>query len=213
MKINQVEQAVGITKKNIRFYEDEGLLHPSRNSENGYREYSDSDISILLKIKLLRKLSIPIGEIRRMQKNDLTLSDCMQSHQTVLKKEAENLALIKDMCNEIGNTGETLDTLNAPEYLSKMLLLEEGGTHFMDIGKKDQRKKKYGPLAAAFVMIVFMCTLIAIFIWLESTEPIPLILLLCILAFPLMIIAGVLLALRQRFQEIEKGEENEASKY
>ena len=33
MKINQVEQLVGITKKNIRFYEKEGLLSPERNSE------------------------------------------------------------------------------------------------------------------------------------------------------------------------------------
>ncbi|MBO7135160.1 MAG: MerR family transcriptional regulator, partial [Spirochaetaceae bacterium] len=31
MKIYQVEELVGITKKNIRFYEDQGLLCPSRN--------------------------------------------------------------------------------------------------------------------------------------------------------------------------------------
>jgi len=33
MKINEVEALVGITKKNIRFYEEKGLLSPSRNSE------------------------------------------------------------------------------------------------------------------------------------------------------------------------------------
>ena len=52
MKINQVEQAVGITRKNIRFYEEQGLLHPSRNPVNGYRDYTDSDVSLLLKIRL-----------------------------------------------------------------------------------------------------------------------------------------------------------------
>lgn len=36
MRINEVEALVGITKKNIRFYEAEGLLTPRRNSENGY---------------------------------------------------------------------------------------------------------------------------------------------------------------------------------
>ena len=35
LKINEVEALVGITKKNIRFYEEKGLLSPSRNSENG----------------------------------------------------------------------------------------------------------------------------------------------------------------------------------
>ena len=34
LKINEVEALVGITKKNIRFYEAEGLLAPRRNSEN-----------------------------------------------------------------------------------------------------------------------------------------------------------------------------------
>ena len=36
MKINQVEELVGITKKNIRFYEEQGLLNPDRDPENGY---------------------------------------------------------------------------------------------------------------------------------------------------------------------------------
>lgn len=57
MKINEVEQQVGVTKKNIRFYEQQGLLHPKRNSENGYREYDEADVNCLKKIKLLRKAS------------------------------------------------------------------------------------------------------------------------------------------------------------
>ena len=40
MKINEVEAAVGVTKKNIRFYEEEGLISPRRESGNGYRSYS-----------------------------------------------------------------------------------------------------------------------------------------------------------------------------
>ena len=38
MKINEVEALAGITKKNIRFYEEQGLLSPRRNADNGYRE-------------------------------------------------------------------------------------------------------------------------------------------------------------------------------
>jgi 4-alpha-glucanotransferase len=34
MKINEVEAAVGVTKKNIRFYEEEGLITPSREPGN-----------------------------------------------------------------------------------------------------------------------------------------------------------------------------------
>ncbi len=66
MKINEVEALAGITKKNIRFYEEQGLLSPRRNAENGYREYCDGDVQILRRIRLLRKLDVPIEEIRQM---------------------------------------------------------------------------------------------------------------------------------------------------
>lgn len=58
MKINEVEALVGIPKKNIRFYESEGLLKPERSS-NGYRDYSEEEAEILRRIKLLRKLGSP----------------------------------------------------------------------------------------------------------------------------------------------------------
>ena len=52
MKIKQVEELVGITRKNIRFYEDQGLLNVER-AENGYREYHQADV-IRLNMKLIR---------------------------------------------------------------------------------------------------------------------------------------------------------------
>ena len=91
MRINKVEELVGITKKNIRFYEEKGLLTPARNAENGYREYSEEDIVVLQKIKLFRQLSIPIEEILKLQQGYLTLEDCMRRHIIALDREEENV--------------------------------------------------------------------------------------------------------------------------
>ena len=66
MKIKEVETLTGITRKNIRFYEEQRLLSPRRNTQNGYREYGEQDIRVLRQIKLLRKLGVPIEEIHRM---------------------------------------------------------------------------------------------------------------------------------------------------
>ena len=87
MRINEVEQLVDITKKNIRFYEQQGLLNPSRNEANRYREYSEQDIECLKKIKLLRKLAVPISEIRRMEEANLPLEDCLKRHLITLERE------------------------------------------------------------------------------------------------------------------------------
>ena len=63
MKINEVEALVGITRKNIRFYESEGLLTPRRNSENGYRDYGEGEVRTLLQIKLMRKLGVSLEDL------------------------------------------------------------------------------------------------------------------------------------------------------
>lgn len=101
MKINEVEQQVGITKKNIRFYEQQGLLHPKRNSENGYREYDETDVECLKKIKLLRKLSLPIEEIKKIQNGDLQLTDALRRQLIVLEREQTNLTETAGLCRLI----------------------------------------------------------------------------------------------------------------
>jgi len=213
MKINEVEAKVGITKKNIRFYEEQGLIHPVRDSQNGYRNYSGEDVQELLRIKLFRKLSIPIEEIRKLQNRQLTLSDCLERHLIYLKHEEKNLSLIQNMCEEIRQHNETPSSLDASLYLEKMRQLEEGGMHFMDIGETDTRKKKAVPMIAAIVMALFMMALIWLIVWAEMEDPLPIGLFVVILLVPVAVIAGTFMALKQRLKEIEGGEENEASKY
>ena len=66
MTVKEVEQLTGMTRANIRYYEMEGLMVPKRNA-NGHREYSESDVEELNKIKLLRMLYISIEEIKKLK--------------------------------------------------------------------------------------------------------------------------------------------------
>lgn len=52
-----------LTKKAIEYYEQNGLLHPVIG-DNGYRNYSDSDVSILREIAVLRTLGIRVKDIQ-----------------------------------------------------------------------------------------------------------------------------------------------------
>ncbi|MCI7170755.1 MerR family DNA-binding transcriptional regulator [bacterium] len=42
----EAEAESGINKQNIRYYEKMGLIHPDRNTINGYRKYSEEDMEI-----------------------------------------------------------------------------------------------------------------------------------------------------------------------
>ena len=91
MKINEVEAAVGVTKKNIRFYEEEGLISPSREPGNGYRSYSQADVERLRRIKLLRKLDVPLAEIREMLEGQRTLAEGMSQQLERLRSRRADL--------------------------------------------------------------------------------------------------------------------------
>ena len=211
MRINKVEELVGITKKNIRFYEEKGLLSPERNAENGYREYSDEDVKMLHKIKLLRQLSIPIEEIQKLQKGYLTLDDCMKRHAIFLDREAKNLEQKKIICSQLENGEQQFSTLDTDKYLDLMKEMEKEGVRFMNVEHVDKRRT--GPIIAAISIILFMCGIIGLLIWAFRVDPIPLPLIIFFIMFPVMVIIGVLLALKDRMKQIRGGEEDAASKY
>ena len=217
MKINEVEALVGITKKNIRFYEAEGLLTPRRNSENGYREYGDAEVETLRRIKLLRKLGIPLEEIRQMQGGVHTVGDGMRRHLVTLERDRANLEEAARLCAELADCRERLDALDAQSLLGRMEQMEQEGTTFMDKQKRDTKRRRYVmPVAMAILMTILMAALIWLFLWAFSTDPAgapPLPLLALFVAIPAVVIVGVLAASVQRIHEIGKGEEEDARKY
>lgn len=212
MKINEVEQQVGISKKNIRFYEQQGLLHPKRNSENGYREYDETDVVRLKRIKLLRKLSLPIEEIRRIQGGELLLADALHRQLIVLDREQTNLAETAGLCHLILEDACLYQTLSPDQYLERMVEMEEKGTQFKNMSN-DAIRKKRGSIFAAVVFILIMLALAGIFIWGYLQDPIPNLLFGVFLLVPIITVIAVIVALLQRIKELEGGEEDAARKY
>ncbi len=212
MTIREVEQCVGITKNNIRFYERMGLLKPDRERENHYRNYGDADIRRLKTIRLLRSLFVPVGEIRQVLDGELSLTTCARRHAVSLSSEIENLKIARLLCDEVGEL-ETA-TIDVDAYIEKIRLYEEKGVVFMNVKKNDTLRKMVIPSICALVMLAVAGTFVWLFVWgmsMEGRPPLPLAILL--IAIPVCIAGGILLALFDRFKEIKKGEIDEARKY
>lgn len=216
MKINEVEALVGITKKNVRFYEQQGLLSPRRNSENGYRDYDGEDIRRLRQIKLLRKLGLPIGEIRQMLAGTHTLGDSMRRHMVSLEREKLNLEQSMALCRELQETDIPLSGWDEESILARMDEIERNGTCFQNKQKQDVRIRYVAPVIAAVITLALMVGLSVLILWAYRTAPEevpPLWFLFVILGLLAAVAAGVLLALSQRIREIGQGEIDDAKKY
>lgn len=214
MKINQVEELVGITKKNIRFYEEQGLISPDRNPENGYREYSLKDVEELQKVKLLRRLGVSIEKIRQIQEGKISFDDGMAEHMKQLSAEQHELEMTKEICRMLSEQVDSLEELRPDQYFDEMKTMEQGGVRFVDIEKTDVKKKvKLGAILSGGVVLLLFLSLLLLVVAAFFVEDMPIgILMYFIVIFGLLIV-GVSVALRQRLKEINGGEADEARKY
>ena len=216
MKINEVEALVGITKKNIRFYEAEGLLAPRRNSDNGYRDYGEAEVDALRRIKLLRKLGVPLEEIRRMQSGGHTVGDGMRRHLVTLERERENLEQSIRLCSALTDRQERLEDLDAGAILAEMEAMEQSGTTFQNRQHEDVRVRYVAPVAVTVLMVLLMLGLIWLFLWAFETDPAgapPLPLLAVFLVIPALVALGVIVSLVQRIREIGRREIDDAKQF
>lgn len=216
LKINEVEALVGITRKNIRFYESEGLVAPRRNSENGYRDYGEAEVRTLLQIKLLRKLGVSLEEIRNMQSGAHTVGDGMRRHLVSLERDRDNLDQAIRLCAGLTDRQERLGDLDAGSILKEMEAMEQSGATFQNKQKKDVRIRYVAPVVITTLMVLLMGGLVGLILWLialSAEEAPPAFMLAVIALFPLVIIGGVVLALVQRIREIGRGEIDDAKNY
>ena len=214
MKIKQVEELVGITSKNIRFYEEQGLLQP-RRTENGYRDYRQEDVEQLKRIKLFRKLGVPVEQIGKLFQGRISVNDCLENQEAALKREQDNIEKLCVLTHEMLAGSLSIEKLDSDYWLDEVEKMEKEGIDFVNVSKIDiHMKKKLGALIGAGVMIVIMLFVAGVLIYgysIDSDFPIWALLLGII---PIAVATvGAIVAMVSGMKEIDKGEEDEAAKY
>lgn len=64
--ITTVSKSLGISTRMLRYYEKIGLIASQRKVDYAYRVYDEGAVSRLRQIIILRKLHIPVKEIREI---------------------------------------------------------------------------------------------------------------------------------------------------
>lgn len=119
MQVNEICRQTGLTKKAVEYYRLKGLVAP-KVKENGYREFSDSDLSRLNETALLRKLEFSTDEIMQvLNSNDKkhTLGLIKQLKEIQAKAKLYRLELMGQLINGV-DVAEIHDRLNSLEQRS-----------------------------------------------------------------------------------------------
>ena len=167
MKIKEIEERSGMSRANIRFYESEGLIAPARDT-NGYRDYSEADLEILQRIKLLRTLRISLEEIKAIANGQHDLVEALDAHLLTLENEKLQVEQAQKLCRLMRDDNVQYASLDAQYYLE---YLQSLSTQQSAIWKEDTLPKLkeferrffarmldlaiYGTLWAAVLALIF----------------------------------------------------------
>jgi len=75
LSIGAASRATGLTVKSIRFYEEAGLIPSPKRSNSGYRHFSAEDVRRLRLLRQMRRLDLPLAEIKPVVAKALS-ADC-----------------------------------------------------------------------------------------------------------------------------------------
>ena len=121
MTIKEVEERTGLARSNIRFYEKEKLIEPSRNDKNGYRDYSETDVETIKKIAYLRTLEISIENIHHIISGKVSLLEVIEKQATTIQEQLEGLNKAKIMCDKMLEAGNvSFEELQVEQYVTDL---------------------------------------------------------------------------------------------
>lgn len=172
MTIKEVEEQTGLTRSNIRFYEKEKLIEPSRNDKNGYRDYSEKDVENIKKIAYLRTLEISIEDIRNIISDKVSLAEIVEKQTATIKTQIEGLNQAKTMCERMLESGNiSFDELQVEKYVAD---LETYWSDHKPVFKLDSVSFLYiwGSLIT-WTVITFLCLIIGILSYAKLPSEIP----------------------------------------
>lgn len=93
MKLKEVCERTGLSRKTIRLYEEKALFAPHKERRNGrdYREYTEENIRQLQVIASLRRAWFTMDEIRRMQNDPAEIREILPQYRQWLQAQKSQL--------------------------------------------------------------------------------------------------------------------------
>jgi DNA-binding transcriptional MerR regulator len=80
LSVSGLARRAGLTPKAVRHYDRIGLLRPSVVDDSGYRWYAEAQVEAAREVARLRRLDLPLDEVRRYLTDHSSLGTALQTH-------------------------------------------------------------------------------------------------------------------------------------
>jgi DNA-binding transcriptional MerR regulator len=133
MTVGTLAKKMNTTVRTLQYYDKEGLLSPSAESEGGRRLYTDKDVVTLYQIQSMKYLGFSLDDI----KNHLVALDTPEQVAAVLTEQAnavrEKIASLSEVLEIIETLKEEtlhIQTVNFRKYADLVAILKVGNENY-----------------------------------------------------------------------------------
>jgi len=140
MKVGELAQKMGVTVRALQYYDKEGLLSPSSESEGGFRLYTDKDMVKLLQILTMKQLGLTLGEIKKRIVSLDTPDDminALSEHETAIEKEMETLSESLKAIKALKKEVMQIQTMDFRKYADILINLQMKNENYWAIKYMD----------------------------------------------------------------------------
>jgi DNA-binding transcriptional MerR regulator/uncharacterized glyoxalase superfamily protein PhnB len=122
-KVGALAGATGLTVRTLHYYDEIGLLRPSRRSHAGHRLYNAADVARLYRISLLRRLGFPLDTVSAvLDEPEWQLAPAIDRHLTHTQRRA---AIASRLCTRLAAMAAELARQDDPSPEQLFSALEE----------------------------------------------------------------------------------------
>ncbi len=150
MSVHEVAELTGITARTLHYYDEIGLLKPTKVTEAGYRMYDDAALSRLQTILLFRELEFPLKEIKViLDSPDFNLSEVITQQIKLLELQYKHIGELIAFTREVQNKGVTImnfdifDKSEIEKYEAEVKAKWGNTKAYQEYKQKDIARNKY----------------------------------------------------------------------
>ncbi len=122
--IGELARATGLTVRTIRYWSDEGVLHPVTRSPGGYRLYDAESVARLELIRTLRELGLGLADVRQVVSGEKDVASVAAAHVAALEAQIRSLKVTRAVLSTVARRGSTAEEMTLMNKLARLSAAE-----------------------------------------------------------------------------------------
>ena len=163
--VKEISDLTGISVRTLRYYDEIGLLKPTKKSDAGYRLYDDKALETLQQVLFFREFDIPLKEIKAVMENPvLERNQILQMQRKMLVAKKERMERLINSIDDILKGDNKMDFAifskteveemfqtmieHMPENMKNLAVKEFGSVeewkkHYIEVVSSEEMQKGY----------------------------------------------------------------------